>query len=72
MNAPRMIDRMVARRRSASKALLALGDIACQAVGAGLAGWGLQDSNLRMLRVDFLSIHLRCGPDFRPLGDRAP
>ena len=31
----------------------------------GLAGWGLQDSNLRMLRVDFLSIHLRCGPDFR-------
>jgi hypothetical protein len=71
-----MIDRMVARRRSASKALLVLGDIACQvacqAVGAGLAGWGLQDSNLRMLRVDFLSIHLRCGPDFRPLGDRAP
>ena len=39
-----MIDRMVARRRSASKALLVLGDIACQvacqAVEAGLAAWG--------------------------------
>jgi hypothetical protein len=48
-----MIDRMVARRRSASKALLVLGDIACQvacqAVEAALAGWaaGFEPQHLR-------------------------
>jgi hypothetical protein len=46
-----MIDRMVARRRSASNALLVLGDIACQVAcqAVGWTGWlGRQESNYRI------------------------
>jgi hypothetical protein len=45
MNPPRMIDRMVARGRSASKALLVLSDIACP---GRLSGGGFEPLHFRI------------------------
>ena len=62
---------MVARRRSASKALLVLGDIACQvacqAVEAGLAGWGggIRTSDPESIPLVYAPIHLKSGEFLR-------